>query len=433
MPALCRESPTVSVLAPPKSPPLSELTGRQWQWIAGGAMMTLATMPGQTNFIAQFNTALRTEFGLSHGQFGGFYTLATLASASVLVFAGILADKFPARRLAIICMLGLAATALIMAGAGHVAILVLALAMLRFFGQGMLSHVAMTTMSRWFNRFRGRALSFAGLGFTLGDAVLPFVLTVSILTFGWRNVWAGAAAVLMGLVVPAIWFLLRDPPEGRKGRPVIPNPDGGGMLEPTGLQWTRSRVLRDPLFYFLLPGIMAPPAIGTLYIFHQAHLTEVKGWDLTVFTAMFPFLSLSVAVSSIFAGFLVDRFGAWRLMPFVLLPLAVASLILGTFAPIWSMPVAFVCIGLTQGMTNPVVGALWAEIYGTAHIGAVRSLVTAALVAASALGPGIAGYLIDTGAPITVQTFGYAAYCVLGSMLYLGLQAAMSRRVATID
>ncbi|QYO76635.1 MFS transporter [Devosia salina] len=422
----------MSVIALPKSPPLSELTGRQLQWIAGGAMMTLATMPGQTNFIAQFNTALRTEFGLSHGEFGGYYTLATLASASVLVFAGILADKIPARRLAISCMLGLAATALLMAGASHVAILVVALAMLRFFGQGMLSHVAMTTMSRWFNRFRGRALSFAGLGYTIGDAILPFVLTVSILAFGWRNVWAGAATMLVGLVVPAIWFLLRDPPEGRKGRPVIANPDGMGTMEPTGKQWTRSRVLRDPLFYFLLPGIMAPPAIGTLYIFHQAHLTQVKGWDLTTFTAMFPFLSLSVAVSSIVAGFLVDRFGSWRLMPIVLLPLAAASLILGTVAPIWSVPIAFICIGMTQGMMNPVVGALWVEIYGTAHIGAIRSLATAALVAASALGPGIAGYLIDAGAPITIQTFGYATYCGLGSILYLVLQSAMSRRVATI-
>ncbi|MHA6299990.1 MFS transporter [Devosia sp. CAU 1758] len=422
----------MSVPAPQKSPPLSELTGRQLQWIAGGAMMTLATMPGQTNFIAQFNTALRREFGLSHGEFGGFYTLATLASASVLVFAGVVADKFPARRLAIICMLGLAATALVMAGAGHVAVLVAALALLRFFGQGMLSHVAMTTMSRWFNRFRGRALSFAGLGFTIGDAILPFVLTMSILAFGWRNVWAGAATILVGLVVPAIWFLLRDPPEGRKGRPVIANPDGMTSLEPTGAQWTRARVLRDPLFYALLPGIMAPPAIGTLYIFHQAHLIQVKGWDLTTFTALFPFLSLSVAISSIVAGFLVDRFGAWRLMPVVLLPLALASLILGSVEPIWSMPIVFACIGLTQGMMNPVVGALWVEIYGTAHIGAIRSLATAALVAASALGPGIAGFLIDAGAPITAQTFGYAAYCVAGSLTYFALWREMSRRAALV-
>lgn len=386
----------------------------------------------QTNFIAQFNTALRSEFGLSHGEFGGFYTLATLASASVLVFAGILADKMPARRLAIFCMLGLACTAMIMAGAGHVAVLVVALALLRFFGQGMLSHVAMTTMSRWFNRFRGRALSFAGFGFIIGDAILPFLLTVSILTFGWRNVWAGAAAILVALIVPAIWFLLRDPPEGRRGHPVVANPDGMTALEMTGQQWTRARVLRDPLFYVLLPGIMGPPAIGTLYIFHQAHLTQSKGWDLTTFTALFPFLSLSLAVSSISAGFLVDRFGAWRLMPVVLLPLGMASLILGTVEPIWSVPIAFICIGVTQGMMSPVVGAMWVEIYGTAHIGAIRSLVTAALVAASALGPGIAGFLIDAGYPVTVQTFGYAAYCAFGSLVYLGLRASMSRRVAAM-
>ena len=112
-------------------------------------------MPGQTNFIAQFNAALRLEFGLTHGQFGGLYTLATLASASTLVFAGVLADRVGARLLATGAMLGLVVTTLLMASLSSLAVLVVALALLRFFGQGMLSHIAMTTMSRWFNRFRG--------------------------------------------------------------------------------------------------------------------------------------------------------------------------------------------------------------------------------------------------------------------------------------
>lgn len=137
------------------SPPLTELTRRQVQWIFGGAAMTLATMPGQTNFIAQFNTALRSEFELSHGQFGGLYTIATMASAVTLVFAGALADRLDPRALAVGSMVRLACTALVMASLNNVALLVVALALLRFFGQGMLSHVAMTTMSRWFNRFGG--------------------------------------------------------------------------------------------------------------------------------------------------------------------------------------------------------------------------------------------------------------------------------------
>lgn len=395
--------------------------------------MTLATLPGQTTFIAQFNTSLRGAFELSHGAFGGLYTIATLASAATLVFAGALADRLPARRLAIGSLVGLALTCVLMANLWHVVPLVVGLALLRFFGQGMLSHVAMTTMTRWFNRFRGRALSLAGLGFTLGEAVLPLTVTLAILAFGWRSVWLGAAAVLVVVLVPLIAFLLRDPPDGRVARASgRVNPDGGEDGRPTGADWTRGAVLRDPLFYALIPGIMGPPAISTLYIFHQAHLSAIKGWDLTTFTAFFPFLSGTIVLMALTAGGLVDRFGAWRLMPVVLLPLAAACLVIGTQDWLGAIPIMFVCLGLTQGMMNPIVGALWAELYGTAHIGAVRALATAALVAASALGPGLAGWLIDIGFSLELQAFVYAAYAFAGAVAYLALQRAFAVRATSI-
>ena len=279
----------------PKSPPLRELTSRQIQWIAGGYALTLSTMPGQTIFIAQFNTSLRETFGLSHGAFGGLYTVATLTSAFCLVFAGVLADRMSARRLALFSFAGLGLMALLMANMTHVAVLVVTLAGLRFFGQGMLSHVAMTAMSRWFNRFRGRSLSFAGLGFTTGEAVVPFTITLAIAAFGWREVWFGTALALLFISAPAIWFLFRDPPDGKKAlaRGAV-NPDATPAAALTGAQWTRGRVLRDPLFYLILGGTMAPPAIGTLFIFHQAHLAALKGWDLTIFTAFFPVMSAMV-------------------------------------------------------------------------------------------------------------------------------------------
>jgi sugar phosphate permease len=413
----------------PKSPPLSELTARQIQWIFGGAAMTLATLPGQTIFIAQFNTALRSEFGLSHGEFGGLYTIATMASAFTLVFAGVLADRVGARLLAVASMLGLIATALLMANLAHVALLVVALALLRFFGQGMLSHIAMTTMSRWFNRFRGRALSFAGLGYTFGEAILPFTITLAILAFGWRNVWLGTAAVMLAVMIPLILLLFRDPPDGKRARRNgLANPDADPSSTPTGTGWTRAVVLRDPLFYLIIPGIMGPPAIGTLFIFHQAHLSELKSWDLTTFTAFFPFLSVTIVLTSLFAGALVDRFGAFRVMPVVLLPLGIACLLIGTLSPQWIIPAIFVFFGLTQGMMNPIVGALWVEMYGTAHIGSIRAIATAALVAASAVGPGIAGALIDLGIDLDLQAFAYAAYCGIGAATYGLLQSRFRAR-----
>ncbi|WP_417307559.1 MFS transporter [Devosia sp.] len=413
----------------PKSPPLSELTPRQVQWIVGGAAMTLATLPGQTIFIAQFNTALRETFGLSHGQFGGLYTIATMSSATLLVFVGGLVDRFSARGLAVAAIAGLALTAVAMGLLGHVVLLVMALACLRFFGQGMLSLIAMTTMSRWFNRFRGRALSFAGLGFTMGDATLPFIITMSIAAFGWRQVWFGTACMLVAVVAPLIWVLFRDPPDGKRAKASgTINPDGATSSTLTGGRWTRGKVLRDPLFYSVLPGIMGPPAIGTLFIFHQAHLAELRGWDLTVLTALFPFLSLTAAGTSVFAGFLVDKFGAYRMMPVVLLPLATACLVVGTLSPVWAIPLIFMCIGLTMGLMNPVVGSLWVEIYGNTHLGAIRAMVTAAMVAASALGPGLAGGLIDIGIDLDWQAFGYMSYCVFWSVMYLLLQRRFEAR-----
>lgn len=396
--------------------------------------MTLATMPGQTNFIAQFNTALRTEFGLTHGQFGGLYTLATMASAFSLVFVGALADRITARILAIGSMLGLVCTALLMAGLTHVVVLVVALALLRFFGQGMLSLVAMTTMSRWFNRFRGRALSFAGLGFTFGDAVLPFTITLAILAMGWRNVWVATACIMLIVLIPIVWFLLRDPPDGKRALAAgTTNPDGAASNVVTGGNWTRAAALRDPLFYAIIPGIMGPPAIGTLFVFHQAHLTELKGWDLTTFTAFFPFLSVTMTAVSLLSGSLVDRFGAWRLMPAVLIPLGLASLLLATVEPQWAVPIIFICFGLTHGMMNPIVGALWVEMYGNAHIGAIRSLATASLVAASAIGPGLAGVLIDAGVELDIQGYAYAAYAFIGAGTYFLLQSQFRRRAASVQ
>lgn len=417
--------------ASPKSPPLSELTPRQVQWIVGGYAMAFATMPGQTIFIAQFNSAIREHFGLSHGEFGGLYTLATLASAVCLVWAGGLADRFPARRLALASIGCLGLVALAMATQNHIVTLVLTLAALRFFGQGMLSHIAMTTMSRWFNRFRGRAISLAGLGTATGDALTPFMITLAIATFGWREVWFGTALALIVLVAPVIWLLFRDPPDGKRALAQgLVNPDAERAGTSTGQQWTRSHVLRDGLFYLITTGIMAPPAIGTLYMFHQAHLVELKGWELTVFTASYPVLALTVVLTAVLAGALVDRFGAWRLMPFFLLPQGIGCLIIGLVEPQWSIPIFLICFGLTSGMMSPVVGALWAEIYGTAHLGAIRALATAALVAASAVGPGLAGLLIDMGIDLDSQSFGYAAYCFAAAALFQALLARFRQRVA---
>ena len=48
--------------------------------------------------------------------------------------------------------------------------------MLRFFGQGAMTHAGETTMARYFGKNRGKALSVATLGGMIGVMFLPYIV-----------------------------------------------------------------------------------------------------------------------------------------------------------------------------------------------------------------------------------------------------------------
>ena len=60
---------------------------------------------------------------------------------------------------------------------------------LRLSGQGLMAHTASTAVSRYFERRRGKALSYIWFGMSLGEFLLP-VLIVYLLSFiYWRDLW----------------------------------------------------------------------------------------------------------------------------------------------------------------------------------------------------------------------------------------------------
>ena len=69
-------------------------------WLGAGVLLTFLSSFGQTYFISVFAGEIRAAFGLSHGAWGGIYTLGTTASALLMVWAGGLTDRFRVRVLA---------------------------------------------------------------------------------------------------------------------------------------------------------------------------------------------------------------------------------------------------------------------------------------------------------------------------------------------
>ncbi|MGK2742371.1 MFS transporter [Tepidicaulis sp. LMO-SS28] len=385
---------------------LSELRGDA-RWLASGFMLMLSSGFGQTYFIAIFAGVLKADLGMSDGAFGSIYTGGTLASAALLMWAGKFADEVPIRWLGAGVITGLALTALAMSGVGSMWLLLPIIFGLRFFGQGMLTHVAMTAMARWFNRKRGRAISIAALGIPAGDAVLPIIAVSVMAAIGWRMTWAAAAMVLLFAALPLFLLLLKREREPASAEP--PEPDAPAQTPRH--EWTRGEVLRSPLFYALLPGFLSSPFILTAIFFNQVELSTIKGWELAWIAASFPVMSLSNVLTTLVTGYLVDRFGARRLLPVYLVPMGLGAFALAFLQEAWVWPLFMASAGITMGLTSTVHGAVWAELYGTLHLGAVRALGTAAAVFATALSPGLSGVLLDAGIGFEAQLFAMAAYC----------------------
>jgi MFS family permease len=179
-------------------------------------------------------------------------------------------------------------------------------------------------------------------------------------------------------------------------------------------------MLRDPRFYLLMPGILAPAFVLTAMFFHHLNLADAKGWSHPWMTGSYVIYALAVIVTSLAVGPAIDRFGAARLVPYMLIPMILAMVVVAQFHAPWiAWPYLFL-IGVSTAIAHTAVSAMWAEIYGVTHLGAIRSLATAIGVLASALGPVTLGTLMDHGVSIETGCLLFAAYATIGT-LFMGI------------
>lgn len=394
------------------------------RWLLAGLLLTFFSSFGQTFFISLVAGDLRSAFDLSHGEFGGLYMAATLLSAASLTVIGKVVDTQPLALVSAAIVIGLALFSVGMASVSSVAMLFVVLYGLRLFGQGMMTHVAMTAMGRWYAAQRGRAVSIAGLGIQCGEASLPLAFVAVSALVGWRGAWWLGAAALLVVALPALVLLLRVEriPRGQTA------PDEGPEIL---RHWTRGEVLRDPAFWILSAGTLAPPFIGTTIFFNQVYLVELRGWTMELFASGFVVMSSMTITFALLAGWLIDKVSALRIIPVFLLPLGAACVVMATVTQSYAVFVFMALLGVSYGFTSTLFGALWPEVYGTRHLGAVRSVIVAMMVLASAVGPGLTGALIDLGVAYETQMLAMAAYCFCVAVSMTAVSVHVRKRLAT--
>ncbi|MDH3688931.1 MAG: MFS transporter [Gammaproteobacteria bacterium] len=386
------------------------------RFVAFGFTMGFASSFGQTFFIGLFGPALRSEFGLSHTSWGFIYLIGTLASALLLPFTGRKIDQMDLRLYTtLVCALMIFA-GLFTALVNGPLMLIAAIFLLRQSGQGLMSHTAMSSMARYFEEGRGRALAIATMGFSCGEALLPVGAVFLIALVGWRWSYVACAILVAVVLIPLVRWLLAGHDE-RHRQHLQRLTRQAGDHQAVIQSWTQAQVLRDSRFYLLLPGLLAPPMIGTAMFFHHLTVADFKGWSHTWITGNYAVYALVAITIALLSGPLIDRFRAVRMVYGVIPPLILAMLALAAFQTHWIVPVYLALIGVNTGLSYTVMTSLWAEIYGVAYIGSVKSMVAAIGVLGSALGPVIMGRLMDEGFSVESICVIAAAYALIGWIL----------------
>ena len=387
-----------------------------------GLLMAFGSSFGQSFFVGLYQAPLREAFDLSASGFGAAFSAVTLISAAILPWTGRVIDQVSLRTYTAATILILACAALTLAFNTYFILFVVALFVLRHVGQGLMSHTSSTAMGRYFTANRGKAVTIASTGYSLGEALFPAMALAVIALVGWRLSWAVHGATLILVFLPlALWLVWREPAH-EKSRPTGNTASGTHPNLTATRDWTRAEVMRDPRFCVLIPAMMAPAFILTGFFVHQGFLASSKDWPVELVAAGFSTFAIVKLVSSLFVGPFADRFGFRPLMALYMVPLALSMLSLALIDANIGVFLYFGLAGLSTGGAMAVGGLLWPELYGTRHLGAIRSLSTSLMVFSTALAPVTFGALIDWGVSakgIAFISLGYAGIAVAMLLTFL--------------
>ena len=140
-----------------------------------GFIFTFFSSFGQSFFLGLFNSSIRETLSITHGQFGSIYASATLLSSFLLIWVGKKIDDINIFKFAFYVILLLSFSCFLFSKISTIAFLFIAVFLMRFSGQGLMSHTATTTISRYFTKSRGKALSTCWFGLSTAEFILPAV------------------------------------------------------------------------------------------------------------------------------------------------------------------------------------------------------------------------------------------------------------------
>jgi len=360
--------------------------------IVFGFIFTFFSSFGQSFFLGLFNSSIRDTLSITQGQFGSIYASATLLSSFLLIWVGKKIDDINIFKFAFYVTLLLSFSCFFFSKISSIIFLFVAVFLMRFSGQGLMSHTATTTIARYFTKSRGKALSTCWFGLSTAEFILPVLIVYLLTLTSWQNIWIFISILILIFLPLTSFFLIKNLDFDTREQA-----DTDDFEKKEIKQWKRIEVLKDYRFYIICLNMLAMPWVATGVFVYQSFITESKEWGSFVIAQSFMVYSILSVLTLLGSGFLIDKFSSRKLLIFMNIPLLLSTLVLFYFDTSITSFIFLGLIGVSNGLANVLGSSTWAEIYGVKHIGSIKALTTALMVFSTAFGTALFGFFIDRG------------------------------------
>lgn len=374
----------------------SKLT-RGWVSAIAGAFVLLFA----GNFLYSFGVLLKPlndHFGWSRAAISGVVSTRSVMSALASPVAGILGDRYGAKKIILIGIFLAGISYLLTSRITSLWQLYLFLGV--FTGIGMSAFIVqiVATVTRWFGGKSALANGVALSGFGWAQVILPPVATYLILQYGWERCFIilGGAALVLGTIA---WSFIKTRQKVSREplqEPVPQNaPEDSGIRSRIKEDYTLSEALRTPSLWILLLVLLIVAAACQMVVVHIV----ATAIDLNITPeAAAIILTLNGATNTLgrlTVGVLAVKIGNKTVLALSLAVQSLTLILLGWADNLNSFYILATIHGLAYGGVTPLVPSLVGDLFGTKAIGSIFGTTNAAYVSGAAIGPLLAGYIFD--------------------------------------
>ncbi len=371
-----------------------------WFVLGVAAAAMVGSLPGRTQGLGLITEPLLADLGLDRVGYAKLNLWATLIGSAGALGIGYTIDRIGSRIVLTSVLAALGAVVCAMSATTSVSALGVWITVTRALGQSALSVASLTIVGQWFVKRIDTAMAIYSVAISVGFMAAFPLVGFLVQEWGWRSAWFAIGATILVILAPLAFIVVRRTPEALG---MVPDGEetGSGTELLAGYSWTEA--LTMPSFWVFAIGTALYGLVASgIGLFNESILGQ-RGFGPDVYYQTLAVTAMTALVGNFAGGWLARRVPLGRLMSVALLILAAGVAALPYVSTMPHVMAWAVAMGLGGGLVMVLFFSVWGRVFGRRHLGRIQGSAQALTVVASAIGPLLLAWCLESTGSYTAM------------------------------